>query len=320
MTRRSLNSSLRNAIFSRLWFLLLTGLFLGAGCSAPKLPDAVEAIDTGIDPGAWALIPAESFKYGMHEEEIDLPYDYQIMLTHVTNAQFAEYLNRMLADKSLKIAGDQVVGYYPGDPFRGRKHEERIDAGDWPHFPLQSTGSRIAYKNGSFSSLPGYENHPVTMVTWFGAKAYCEAQGGRLPTEQEWEKAARGVEDNRAYPWGNQLERNQANYYSSRDLFERTLGKGGNTTPVGFFNGKTYLGYATLDNASPYGVYDMAGNAWQWTGNIYEGTHNRYLRGGSKADYGYNLRVWTRNNVRPDYEGPSIGFRCVKDTDGKAIR
>jgi formylglycine-generating enzyme required for sulfatase activity len=289
-----------------------------AGCAAPKLPDAFEAIHTGVDPEAWATVLAGPFLYGMHEKEVDLPYDYQMMVTHVTHAQFAAYLNRSLAGGTLRIAGDQVVGYYPGDAFHGKKHEERIDAGDWPHFPLQAAGSPLTYIDGSFASLPGYENHPVTMVTWFGAKAYCEAQDGRLPTEQEWEKAERGAQDNRAYPWGSQLERNQANYYSSRDIFEKVLGKSGTTTPVGFYNGKTYAGYATLDNASPYGIYDMAGNAWQWMADIYEGTHYRYLRGGSKADYGYNLRVWTRNNVRPDYEGPSIGFRCVKDAGARA--
>ena len=291
--------------------LLLAGVLL-AGCAAPKLPTAVDPILTGVDPEAWAVVPAGEFLYGIHEEKVDLAYDYQIMVTDVTNAQFAVYLNQTLAGGTLKIQGDQVVGYYPGDTFHGKKHEERINAGDWPHFPLQAAGSRISYDGASFTALTGYENHPVTMVTWFGAKAYCEAQNGRLPTEQEWEKAARGSEDNRAYPWGNQLERNQANYYSSRDIFEKTLGKNGNTTPVGFYNGKTYGDYLTLDSASPYGLYDMAGNVWQWTANIYEGTHYRYLRGGSKADYGYNLRVWTRNSVRPDYEGSGVGFRCVK--------
>lgn len=307
-------------VMTRQSLLILILLLFLAGCAAPKLPGAVEPILTGIDPEAWATVPAGPFLYGLHEEEVNLPYDYQIMVTHVTNAQFARYLHQALASGALKIQGSQVVGYYPGDAFHGKKHEERIDAGDWPHFPLQATGSRIAYVGTSFTVLPGYENHPVTMVTWFGAKTYCETQGGRLPSEQEWEKAARGAEDNRAYPWGDQLDRNRANYYSSRDIFEKTLGKGGDTTPVGLYNGATYSGYATLDNASPYGVYDMAGNAWQWTANIYEGTHYRYLRGGSKADYGYNLRVWTRNSVRPDYEGPSFGFRCVRGGPNQAAK
>lgn len=298
---------------SRRIYVVLVLIFLLAGCSAPQLPTATEPVATGIDPQAWAVVPAGTFLYGMHEQAVEIPYDYQIMLTHVTNAQFAAYLNQALAAGSLKIREDQVVGYYPGDVFHDKKHEEPIEAGDWAYYPLQSPGSRLVYDGQVFTIMPGYENHPVTMVTWFGAKGYCEAQAARLPSEQEWEKAARGAEDNRAYPWGNILERNQANYYSSHDIFEKVMGKGGDTTPVGFYNGATYDGYATLDNASPYGVYDMAGNVWQWTANIYEGTHYRYLRGGSKIDYGYNLRVWTRNSVRPDYEGPSIGFRCVKD-------
>ena len=57
---------------------------------------------------------------------------------------------------------------------------------------------------------------------------------------------------------------------------------------------------------------DLCGNVWQWTANVYEGQHYRYMRGGSKADYGFDLRVWTRNNARPDYYSPNVGFRCVR--------
>ncbi len=292
-------------------FLLLAAVMLSA-CSAPALPQSTDVIDTGVDPAAWAAIPAGPFLYGQNEEEVEIPYEYEIMVTHVTNAQFAEYLNAALGGGTLKISSEQVTGYYPGDAFLGKKHEEPIEAGDWPYTPLNGEGSRQVYRDGVFTPMEGYANHPATMVSWFGARAYCESQSARLPSEQEWEKAARGSEDNRAYPWGNFLERNQANYYSSQDIFEKVLGKGGDTTPVGFYNGKTYAGYATLDGASPYGVYDMAGNVWQWTANIYPGIHYRYLRGGSKIDYGYNLRLWTRNNVRPDYESPNIGFRCVR--------
>ena len=57
----------------------------------------------------------------------------------------------------------------------------------------------------------------------------------------------------------------------------------------------------------------MAGNVWQWTGDIYDDTHLRYMRGGSKENYEYNLRTWTRNNAGPMYSSPSVGFRCVRD-------
>lgn len=290
--------------------ILLAVLITLAGCAAPT-SIAIEKVDTGIDPETWVQIPAGSFLQGQHEYPASIDYVYEIMVTDVTNAQYAGYLNRALSHESIKIRNNQVVGYYPGDSFFGQKHEERIDAGDWLHMSLDETVLRIHYDGQTFSSLPGYENHPVTMVTWFGAQAYCQNLGGRLPTEKEWEKAARG-NDNRPYPWGNTLGHNQANYYGSKDIFEKVFGKSGNTTPAGYYNGKVYEDYATLDNASPYGLYDMAGNVWQWTGDIYTGIHYRYLRGGSKADYGYNLRIWTRNNAAPDYYSPNVGFRCVR--------
>jgi formylglycine-generating enzyme required for sulfatase activity len=128
----------------------------------------------------------------------------------------------------------------------------------------------------------------------------------------EWEKAARGPDD-RPYPWGDRIGTAQANFYSSHDLFEKMVGGAGGTTPVGFYNGLSYQGFQTQDAASPYGLYDMAGNVWQWTGDIYEDQHYRYMRGGSLQNYAYNLRIWTRNSAAPSYASPSLGFRCARD-------
>lgn len=292
--------------------LLLVYVVLLTACGAPTPPLSTTPIDTGVDPSAWARIPAGPFLRGQHQHPASIPADFEIMITDVTNAQYATYLTQALAQGKVRLAGDTIVGYYAGDPFHGARHEEKIEAGDWLHIPFREPGSKLTFDGKTFRPLPGYENHPVVMVTWFGAKAYCEAQGGRLPSDDEWEKAARGTDD-RPFPWGNQLERNQANYYSSRDIFEKVFGKQGDTTPVGFYNGKTYSGYITLAAASPYGLYDMAGNVWQWVSTITPGTHYRFLRGGSKADYGYNLRIWSRNSARPDYAAISIGFRCARD-------
>lgn len=289
----------------------VAGLLAACGNGASAEPQVFE---TGVDPEAWAVVPAGEFLKGQHEHPTLVDYDYEIMVTDVTNAQYARYLTEALAAGAVTLAAEdqKIVGYYPGDEFRGAKHEEPIAEGDWLHIDLNEEGLRLSFDGTTFTPLPGYENHPMVQVTWFGARAYCTYYGWRLPTEVEWEKAARGT-DNRPYPWGDKFERNNANFYSSKDLYEKITGKLGDTTPVGFYNGKTYDGYETLDSPSPYGLYDMAGNVWQWTGDVYEDQHYRYMRGGSKMEYEYNLRVWTRNNAAPEYFGPSVGFRCARD-------
>jgi formylglycine-generating enzyme required for sulfatase activity len=293
--------------------MLLLFALLFVGCASPAVDAELPLIvDTGVDLESWALVPEGQFLMGQFNHVTMVGHDYEIMVIDVTNQQYARYLNEALGAGVIKVVGDQVVGYYPGDEFHGYRHEEEILAGDWLHVPLDEVGLRLSYAGGTFTAMLGFENHPMVMVTWFGAEAYCGYYGWRLPTEVEWEKAARGT-DGRPYPWGDDFESNNANFYSSQDPFEEIVGKQGYTTPVGFYNGSTYNGYQTLDSSSPYGLYDMAGNVEQWTGDVYENQHYRYLRGGSKQSYGFNLRVWTRNNVSPYYSSPSIGFRCVRD-------
>ncbi len=281
-----------------------------AGCASAESSGPPPTIDTGVDPESWATVPAGEFFFGLHQHEVDVA-EFEIMVTHVTNAQYARFIDQAYADGSIGFEGANPVGYYPGDEFHGYKHEEEIPEGMYLLAALDDPGVRIQGQSGAYTPKEGYENHPVTLVTWFGARAYCEYYGWRLPTEVEWEKAARGV-DGRAYPWGDEIQRNQANYYSSHDIFEKLAGAS-DTSPVGFYNGNTYDGYATVDGSSPYGLYDMAGNVWQWTGDDYEDQHYRYLRGGSKENYEYNLRVWTRNSAGPEYFSPNVGFRCVRE-------
>jgi len=292
--------------------LVAIGMLL-SGCGTVDLNAPLPSYETGVDPQAWALVPAGAFLSGQNNDPVRLNYDYEIMLTDVTVTQYASYLNQALTDGTLRIDGERVVGFYPGDEFHGVKHEIEIAAADYIFVPLDDPAARFTFDGTAMAAKPGYENHPMTDVSWFGARGYCDYSGGRLPTELEWEKAARGSADDRPFPWGYNIARGNANSYASRDPFEDMGSFGSRTSPVGFYNGRTYDGYATLDSVSPYGLYDMAGNVWQWTGDVYQGQHYRYLRGGSKDNYDMDLRIWVRNNATPTYYSPGVGFRCARD-------
>ncbi|NCP16343.1 formylglycine-generating enzyme family protein [bacterium] len=270
-----------------------------------------------MDPNAWAQVPAGEFYFGQHKD-IETTEAFEIMVTDVTVAQYVAFANEALAAGKVKVGEFQgkaaLFSFYPGDPFHGKKHEIRIDPGDYILIPLDDLASRFTFDGQKFAVNPGWENHPMTNVSWFGAWAYCDYYGWRLPTELEWEKAARGA-DTRPFPWGEEITRQHANFYASRDPFEVMSTFGSRTSPVGFYNGKTYDGYVTLNSASPYGLYDMAGNVWQWLGDVQqqEGFSDRLMHGGSKDTYDMDLRLWVRNSAPPMYYGPGVGFRCARD-------
>ncbi len=322
---------MKRIIFSLLFIILVT-----TACQAAPSISEIEPpyIDTGIDAEAWATIPAGEFPHGQESHMVEIDYDYQIMVTDVTVEQYAAFLNEIVASGEASIGEFEVVvangevtwqeegvaGYYPGEPFQAAKHEEEITAGDKLYVSFVD-GLRITRDGETFTAIPAYANHPMTMVSWFGANAYCEHYGYRLPLELEWEKAARGTDvneqgDGYPFPWGYEIHGQNANYYASADVFEEMFGKLGVTTPVGFYNGKTYevngYSYETLDSASPYGLYDMAGNVSQWMGDDHSDQHYRMMRGGSFYTYEIDLRVWKEDSAGPQHYGPDLGFRCVQ--------
>jgi len=298
------------------YLIQIVAFFFLLACSNNNTNDIVESgtIAPKPDPEEWIKIPAGEFYKGLHAHKTLIDYDYEIMITDVTTAQYVNYLNYALEEVTIRIENNKVYGYYPGDEFHEHKHELEVPEGDYIHLHLDEPGVHIQYIDDVFSAETGFEDHPVVMVSWFGAKAYCDFFGWRLPTEDEWEKAARGT-DTRAYPWGDEIKRNQANYYSSQNLLKKLLGPASRTTPVGYYNGGINNKYQTEAGISPYGLYDMAGNVWQWTGSIYPDQHYRYMRGGSFMNYEYNLRVWARNSAGPDYYSIATGFRCARDIE-----
>lgn len=158
----------------------------------------------------------------------------------------------------------------------------------------------------SFNSGWGKADHPVVNVSWENAKGYCEWVGGRLPSEAEWEYAARGGKSGLLYPHGNELTERDAKYGSS-----------GGTAEVGRYS------------PNEYGLYDMVGNVWEWCADWYGGEYYqssprqdpqgqsageyRVLRGGSWVNYRWVLRVSLRDRFRPDDWFNNIGFRCVRE-------
>ncbi|HID61327.1 MAG TPA: formylglycine-generating enzyme family protein [Anaerolineae bacterium] len=215
-------------------------------------------------------------------------------------------------------AGPFTMGSDTGEPDEAPAHEVDLPSFEIDQFEVtnanfaqfvEATGYQTdAEKEGRSKSwrdaAEGKDNHPVVYVSWNDAVAYCEWLGKRLPTEAEWEKAARGT-DGRMYPWGDEWDPSKANV--------KETGLRG-TAVVGSFGA----------GASPYGVEDMAGNVWEWTADWYEpypgstyhteyyGQKFKVVRGGGWFEMADAVRTTNRDLTSINATNDDIGFRCAR--------
>ena len=264
--------------------------------------------DTNTTPVETVLVEGGTFIMGNspgHGEDDQQPQhsvtvnSFRISKYEITNQQFADWLNSSnLVDENGHSYADNkrfiFIGTYSG-----------------------SEPTHITHNGNSFVVEPGKENYPVTGVSWYGAKAYCEYYGGRLPTEAEWEFAARGGNDSNYffYSGSNNVE-DVAWYYYNSENADNSMINGKGTHPVG------------QKNPNELGLFDMSGNVYEWINDWYDenyysnspsvnpqgpssGTY-RVLRGGSwDADYP-ECFVADRSHLAPEpYSGRTFGFRPV---------
>jgi iron(II)-dependent oxidoreductase len=262
----------------------------------------------------------------------------------------AGYVRMGLPDVVTPVHDVYVEGFYMDvREVSNAEYKEFIDAGGyttqawwnpvgWAGRVASSITLPYDWNNATYhgGGIPGNGDFPVTGVSWWEADAYCRWAGKRLPTEAEWEKAAKGgcethgdpgqcdASDTPTFPWGEAISGPRANYYGSGDPYDN------NTTPVGYYDGSNHGGYQTQDSPSPYGLYDVAGNVWEWCSTKYaaypynpsDGRENppatyndccRVLRGGSWIYNTGFLRCAYRLNYDPRSRGCLVGFRCAKN-------
>lgn len=259
-----------------------------------------------------ANMPAGTFTMGSPANEVERdPGETQHSVTlnafrmskyEITNAQYAVFLNA----KSIGADGLYAAGTYPSQVLISSS----IGSYDWG----------LHYTAGQWVPAPGYENHPVIYVTWYGAMEFATYAGGRLPTEAEWEYACRAGTPT-PFNTGNCLSETQANY----DWRHPYINCPGN---IGF------TGWATrkVDNypSNAWGLYNMHGNVWEWCSDWagpYSNTDQtnptgavtgsiRLIRGGGNSNVAGSCRSGFRNfNYAPEYKSSTIGIRLVFQTN-----
>jgi formylglycine-generating enzyme required for sulfatase activity len=277
--------------------------------------EATAASSTPVSDQSMVLIPAGNYTIGSDESADSRPVHqvslraFQIDRYEVTNAQYAEFLNSLGIQPLQDAAAGQVRDRNLPQATVPQLIEGAEGRQQQPLIALDDEHTRIGIQSGTFFAQSGYENHPVTETTWRGASEFCRWRNARLPTEVEWEAAARGVEG-RIYPWGNEAPT------TNRAVYGRNSGE---TSPVGTHDA----------GATPEGIYDMAGNVAEWTSTLYrpypyspsdgreqlDDNGERVTRGGDhvfdSAPDKLTTHFRTGFSRAPDRGHRHIGFRCV---------
>jgi len=304
----------------------------------------------GNSPASLSIMTENIDPKASHYEDINVSrediYFYKIFCVNSENVAGDTAFTAYRDDMCYVPAGEFEMGSSSGDMDESPVHtvflesyfidKYEVSNGKFAEF-LSSPGNDIYYnkrmkiiRDGTrYVPIAGYERHPVFNVTWHAAENYAQFFGKRLPTEAEWEKAARGY-SNRLFPWGDEITPQRANYATQTHPFNRCNPP---TTPSGFYDGNFHSGYQTERGFSPFGVYDLAGNVWEWVQDWYQSdfysnsaTNNpvadvpsqdstRVLRGGGWINEIYFLRNANRFKASGNFTNNVIGFRCACDAE-----
>ena len=309
ITMVKIKSKLLPIVFININRILITivSLVILVNCKTITVTDD-QPIGEFPDSIALNLIPAGAYSFGEGGTEKYIEYDFEIMKYPVTNIQYLNFLKEVKEIKDITISEEGVTGFYSGDVNWSPGYYNYIDFSDSDcRLAYYLPDTLIVKKLQIEGKTESYNSHPVTEVTWFGANAFAKYYNMRLPTNEEWEKAAR-ANTKSWFIWGNEIDSMYANYKDSGDKYDN------NTTPVGFFNGTN----GTMDSYSPYGLYDMSGNVWEWTSSWYQQSPGKIIRGGSWNSKGTSqlseLFSWFQFafGYSPLNSSNDIGFRCVK--------
>ncbi len=216
----------------------------------------------------------------------------QMSAYETTNAQFVKYLNDALASGDITVSGNYVngaSGSNNGVDFAGQNYYRLDGPGYTGNGATNGGAARINWTGSSFTVDLGFENHPVTYVSWYGATAFAAYYGWRLPTEWEWQAVA-DYDGSYTYGCGTTINNSIANYWNSTHPY--------GTTPVGQYG------------LFGYGLADMAGNIWEWTSTV-SGSY-RVLRGGCWDDIDYYCTVSYRSSYTPIGMYYFNGFRVCR--------